>query len=1210
MGKQISVTRFRGLVTNPNALTTADGAMEQASNVVLSQPDLITKRRGFRTVSKAADGFISFGLYSFLGRFYEGHAALSSTSVDLDVSLVSATSKSSVPLAAFTFSWGIGPSNYVWRPYVTVESYAANTSWIAATKNQIRKVSAGYEITWDTFRAVPVVVGDVLTGNMLLALDHNSIGTFNTTEGGSFGMVPFGSRAHVLFHTTNPLKSYILTHADVTGLTGNDTSRSGVAQALDCDAIPGPDAVNDRWSGPINPNCQVLYRVVFLKRYSDGTEVFGAPSPVCTVVNPKRPCTSVTDQGTEWRFNAPVNDIECNSFTGDEVVYLYDITGTGATPPASGTVYNVTTNTTTSYFQILKTAFPAGFTPTGCSWSVAATGYVNATVPRPASEYSGFARLYRSTCSLDESATPTPRFFLVEEKELNATNVPDRFISFIDSMTDDVLQFQEELYTNEDTQDGEAQAAYKYPEAVDAIASYKNCVFLSNPKATDYYTTTLIKDPSYATALDFSIVFDAVVKSYTGTIEGNGSAGNSQHIWYVSAFAAPNVTLTVTGQPYPLVTAAVTGLVAANKVEVYENNAGIPVGIYTLTGSTGTTITFACSGAPTVGKRLSVAKREEGKFTQFSANTSAAAGDYWRYGISYALQKTAEHIAKAVNREFYGITTCKAVGSLVDTVGLLSFSKRDYYEQGETDFFGIFRDTTGVVSFYPAQASVISPRRNAVLAVSRQGEPESFPLLNRINVGSQAERIIGLGTTRDSLIVIKADGIFRVNGDSPQNFVSAAIDTTVICVSDGSIAALNNSIYLLSNQGVVQVSDTGVRIVSMAIENLLMPIIGNSVVMGLTHAYSSEADRTYFLSTFSPDGNRVTYAYNYMTDTWTTSDESFFSGSSLPTGETYLLSTDQLTFRKQVRDHFPSDYSQSPVGCCLWTGVLALGTNVAGQKQASVTFLQPHGLTAGNVVVCSAYLSACTNRVAAANLSVTVNLTVASVTSATVAVFDITNLQSVAPVGADSVSLVLRSTDTTKVVLGLNAAADAAVVLDAISDDPLASVSYIPVVTAGAASAATYTPDSATWRLQQVTLRDSIAVLANQGTLWRRIVSDVVMSPLDQSSEDTLKQYSTSQVHFRNDKSCSRMKIGFSNDFTNATAQTSWVAPGFTGPTSSRKYISGRQNVLRTYVPLDCSVGTWIQPRLNHEVACEPWEVQIVSVQVESETDVTTRGKA
>jgi hypothetical protein len=153
-------------------------------------------------------------------------------------------------------------------------------------------------------------------------------------------------------------------------------------------------------------------------------------------------------------------------------------------------------------------------------------------------------------------------------------------------------------------------------------------------------------------------------------------------------------------------------------------------------------------------------------------------------------------------------------------------------------------------------------------------------------------------------------------------------------------------------------------------------------------------------------------------------------------------------------------------------------------------------------------------------------------------------------------------------------------------------------------------PDAATWYLQQVTLRDAIAVLSSQGTIWRRIVSDVVMSPLDQSSEDTLKQYSTSQVHFRNDKSCSRMKIGFSNDFTNATSQTTWIAPGFTGPTSTRKYISGRQNVLRTYVPLDCSVGTWIQPRLNHEVACEPWEVQIVSVQVESETDVTTRGKA
>jgi hypothetical protein len=1207
MGKQISVTKFRGLVTNPNALTTADGAMEQANNVTISQPDLITKRRGFRTVCRSDLNYISFGLYSFLGTVFEGHATLSLNATDVDVSVVSPVSRASTALDAFRFSLTLSATNYVWRPLVSVDSYAANTSWECSTKYEIRKLSGAGEINWTTFRAVPVVMGDTITGNFMWAYDHDALGRFNTTVGGAFGMIPFGARAHVLFHTTSPYKSYIIAHEAFTSISSKVSSRSGVPEALDCDAIPGPDALTDRYAGPINPNCQVSYRVVFVKRYSDGTEVFGAPSPICTVVNSKRPCTSVTDQTTEWRFNAPVNDIEGNSYGGNESVYLYSVTGTGATPPSDGTSYLITTNTTTSYFQVLKTAFPAGFTPTGCSWSTAATGYINATIPSNlASTDNMFARLYRTTCSIDETASPTPRFFLVEEKSLASVS---NFISFVDSMTDDVLQFQEELYTNEDTQDGEAQAAYKYPEAVDSIASYKNCVFLANPKAKDYYDVTIIKDPTYATPLDFKITFGVAV-NYTGQIEGNGSVGNSQHIWYVSAFAAPNVTLTVTGQPYPLVAAANSTLVNGSVIEVYENNAGITAGRYTVTGSTGTTITFAMSGSATVGKRLSLARYAEGSFTQFSADTSAAAGDYWRYGISFALQKTAEMIAKCVNRKAYTNTTVKANGNLASTVGLMTFATRDYLEVGETETLGLFSDSVGTVSFYPALPSIVTPQRNAVLAVSRLGEPESFPLLNRINVGSQSETILGMSTTRDSLIVIKSDGVFRVNGDSPQNFVSAAIDTTVICMAPGSIFPLNNTVYFLSNQGVVQVSDTGVRIISMAIENLLLPVIGNATAMSQTHAYASEADRTYFLSTFDPDGNRVTYAYNYMTETWTTSDEHAFSGVSLPNGDTYILSTDQVTIKKQNRGFLPSDYSQNPDSCIIWTGVRATGSNLPGEKKASVTFLQAHGLTAGNTVTCSAYLSSCTNRIAAASIAVTVVLTVDSVTSPTVAVFDITNLQAAAPVGADSVNLVLRDADLSKAVVAVNSAGDAPVVLDALSDNLLVFIPFIPVIERSSVVAATYTPDSATWFLQQVTLRDAIPVVGGQGAIWKRIVSDVVMSPLDQSSEDTLKQYSTSQVHFRNDKSCSRMKIGFSNDFTNATSQTSWVAPGFTGPTSTRKYISGRQNVLRTYVPLDCSVGTWIQPRMNHEVACEPWEVQIVSVQVESETDVTTRGEA
>jgi hypothetical protein len=321
MGKQISVTKFRGLVTNPNALTTADGAMEQATNICIAQPDLLTKRRGFRSVAKCPSNFKSFGLYTYLGLFYEGHVSTQ----EVDVSVVSPVTPNPVEIAAFELGTNVGALVYSWRPYVTVESYAANASWIAVTKYEMRRVTATGLVRWDTFRAIPTAPGvtAAISGNFLWPLNHDAQGTFNTAVGGTFGMVPFGARAHVLFHTLSPFKSYILTHEPFTTTAGTTTSRSGVSQALDCDAIPGPDALTDRYAGPIRPNCQVSYRIVFLKRYADGTEVFGAPSPICTVLNPKRLCTSVTDQTTEWRFNAPVNDLEGNTFAGNETVFLY-----------------------------------------------------------------------------------------------------------------------------------------------------------------------------------------------------------------------------------------------------------------------------------------------------------------------------------------------------------------------------------------------------------------------------------------------------------------------------------------------------------------------------------------------------------------------------------------------------------------------------------------------------------------------------------------------------------------------------------------------------------------------------------------------------------------------------------------------------------------------------------------------------------------------
>jgi hypothetical protein len=420
---------------------------------------------------------------------------------------------------------------------------------------------------------------------------------------------------------------------------------------------------------------------------------------------------------------------------------------------------------------------------------------------------------------------------------------------------------------------------------------------------------------------------------------------------------------------------------------------------------------------------------------------------------------------------------------------------------------------------------------------------------------------------------------------------------------------LNNFIYALTNQGVVQISDTGVQIISGAIENLINPILDNADAMQMTRAYSSEVDRTYYLSTFGPNGVAVVYAYNYLTQSWTTSDETFADGAATSEGRRFQVDTSYRNLYAESRQFLPSDYSKNWEPCFLFSGQIASGTT-DGANVASVTTVAPHGLIAGNTFTVALYLSQAVNRNTASPTS-TVVCTVLTAPTPTTLTFSSAGIQS-AP-GAGNIVLALTSPDAKSMVVATTLAAQAPAALDTVFS---ASVPHVVVDSAVAPSlAASYStvnsnldPVTFSWNLTQVNLRqNAAAIIADQGKVERAIASTVLFAPIDQSQADKLKQYSTAQVHFRNEKSCSDMGISFRNDFVNVSPITNWRSEVTGGATASREYLTSKQKVLRTYVPLDASVGTWIQPEISHAIACEPWEVQLVSVQVETETDVTTR---
>lgn len=157
------------------------------------------------------------------------------------------------------------------------------------------------------------------------------------------------------------------------------------------------------------------------------------------------------------------------------------------------------------------------------------------------------------------------------------------------------------------------------------------------------------------------------------------------------------------------------------------------------------------------------------------------------------------------------------------------------------------------------------------LYYSKSQQPEHVPLLNYIPVGPANKAILRIAPLRDSLIIVKEEGIYRLTGDSPQSFSIVPLDLTVYCKALESVVVLANQVMMISNQGVVSISDTGVQVISREIEPNFLPLISYSNLSTQTYACAYESERSYLISTISNSGDTQptqTFVFNTFTRTW------------------------------------------------------------------------------------------------------------------------------------------------------------------------------------------------------------------------------------------------------------------------------------------------------------------------------------------------------
>lgn len=666
--------------------------------------------------------------------------------------------------------------------------------------------------------------------------------------------------------------------------------RDGVAPGGD---LTGQFGASD---GPISGDCQVAYRILFGRRDSNKNLLLGAPSDILVLTN--RPVTgsSYTSSGA-GPYTITVTTPDVHGLASGMVV-----TVTGATNPNADGSYAITVLTPTTYTY----SVPANPASGSLNYTATRTTLLEFSVPEEIDSTQFFYQLYRSSQSAGNAIPPNADFKLILEQPLTAGELAANVVF----VTDDILSIfeGEELYTNPNSREGELQANDRPPLCQD-LTLFKNHLYYGNCTTRHQLTLDVVStDVSFIGNNNYiEMKQGAVTRRYVART-GVGNTGTTAE----SVSGVTTVTVTYTAH----------NLVNGDTVLISNVTGTVVPGEYVISNVTANTFDFTAGGVLTATALDFQGVKNAANhyiFTLLAPGSSPATG----------LDVTARALVKAVNRDPLSVATSRYLSGITDTPGKMLFTSKTFdtnaiQVRAETVTVGEAFNPSLPATFGTTVQSIQDVLRN-VIATSKVGEPEAVPATNQIVVGSRNKAILRIFALRDSVIVLKEDGVYRVDGDAVTNFVATILDNTVICISPSSAALINNQVIFLSNQGVCLVSGTSVQIISRKIEAPLAAVVGSPNLFANTSGVAYESERLYLLTTLAPNttsASRV-YCYNTLTDSWTTWDQYFRQGVVGPEDKLFLISTSNI-LQKERKNQNKLDY----------TGESSAATNIAISSNA------------------------------------------------------------------------------------------------------------------------------------------------------------------------------------------------------------------------------------------------------------------------------------
>jgi hypothetical protein len=917
--KTLSFEKFKGLQVQANSFGDSQGFFEVADNVVISRDDIVSKRRGYRSAFYMQENIAAIAEYQDTNFAIGNHIYRFNGTATGTVSTTAGSEVITVTRNGHGIQDGDWITDFVVNEEAVVSAFPLRYSdivgqlQIAATGANAFTVTAAENATASATGTASWTDYTMLTGDLF------HVGAFvpslktgkNLYWGADEGL-------HCIETTSGPVR------------------KAGVAPALDIDALLSGT------SGGVSPNVQVAYRVVFGRKDANNTVHLSSPSDAIVLANPTREVLqgnlSLATGGTGV---LTITDAG-NGLTNGDTIYLYNVVATPSGQiPTDGSSIAVTGVSGTSFqidFDNLAVA-PTGVTSLEYGTRKEATVY--ASIPSEIASTEYFYQVYRSD-SIDAEVIPDARYKLVEQITLTAADLARGFIVYEDQLPFEIIQSNQELYTNP-TQEGESQANNRPPLAED-LALFKGYTFFANCTAYRTLALSLVS----TTNLTNGDVVTLAGSDYVLRGDATNAAVGNDITTSSATGAAGTVTVTQTSH----------GLLANDSVYVIESTIGVTPALVTIAVPTPNTFTFAsaATGTGTVTFEARAATGGDGIVTLTEPSGTAAET------IAESIDFTARSLVKAVNRNSASLVYAQYVSGVDESPGriLLTAKALDaaafYATASSANAGGCFNPVL------PTSGTAVADFRDAAtnaLFCSKYLEAEAVPIVNRFPIGSQDADILRVVALRDSLVIFKEDGVFRLNGDSLTNFSSTALDTTVILKAQRSVAVLNNSVYALTNQGVVQVTDTSVRIISRQIEPLLTAVLGKPNLDAFTAGYAIESERLYILSTLdvntTPSEANIAYVFNYLTGAWTTwrGQALAYSGFVDPKDVTYhVLASDRFDIMQLRRNTNKIDFTGQDGAVQCYIKTLASATAISGTTTVCID-APGHTVIAGDVITVS-----------------------------------------------------------------------------------------------------------------------------------------------------------------------------------------------------------------------------------------------------------------